>query len=390
EEIVLMIPHHDKTNERKTYNDRDVDYDTVMEDIYEAIGCKEAKAKPAIGYKIEGSPAKTGAISLMSSEDWEGLCDDVLEKQEAKSKVFKINIIVAAEVPFTMPMPLLEKDGKGKERSDRKSSKKKKNAVKSFKFDSDSDSEDDSNDGMGKSTMDKETRFIGELTSTYGNCALCKPKICKIGQGIHVSLTFNMRAAWAAALAHEEAGVTLSTPPKTEQFRQFHHSIELPTLVSNLSDPTTPSFGSNMSVMKEFVAPIIGAFAAVNQLSNPRQNNPETPTPHARPVQSPQCVGIPSSNGFDEQDINPYPTIDDFFTSLDVVEPQCNLSRYVATLTGLDFYNIDNIAGLTVRVLQDDVGMSLGNATHVLNMVKKKIHVVNKGRKEFRNTIGYV
>ncbi|KAJ3733374.1 hypothetical protein DFJ43DRAFT_1138105 [Lentinula guzmanii] len=105
--IVLMIPHHDKMNERKTYDDRDVDYDTVLEDIYEAIGCKEAKVKPAISYKIEGVPAKTGAISLMSSEDWEGLCDDVLEKQEAKSKVFKINIIVAAEVPFTTPMPLL-------------------------------------------------------------------------------------------------------------------------------------------------------------------------------------------------------------------------------------------------------------------------------------------
>ncbi|KAJ3719077.1 hypothetical protein DFJ43DRAFT_1159385 [Lentinula guzmanii] len=160
-----------------------------------------------------------------------------------------------------------KKDGKGKERRDRKSLKKKKNAIKSFKFDSDSSSEDDSNDGLGKSTMDKETRFIGELTSTYGNCALCKPKICKIGQGIHVSLTFNMRAAWAAALAREEAGVTLSTPPKTEQFRQFHHSIELPTLVSNLSNPTTPSFGSNMSVMKEFVAPITVAQKIVHMFA---------------------------------------------------------------------------------------------------------------------------
>ncbi|KIK59196.1 hypothetical protein GYMLUDRAFT_245613 [Collybiopsis luxurians FD-317 M1] len=206
QKIVLMIPHYDKTNERKTYESHYVDFDNVTEDIHNAIGCKDAKQKPSIGYKIEGMPVKAGPVLLMSSKDWEGLCDDVLAKQEEKNKVFKVNIVVDQD---------------------------------------------------------------------------------------------------------------------------FHHTIDFPTPEApSQSNPTPPSYSSDMSMVKDLVALLFGAFAAVSQLSNQHPGIPETPTPvpHIRKLQSPQHFDIPSSDGFDELDLNPYPTIGNFFSSLDLVEPQRNLT----------------------------------------------------------------
>ncbi|KAJ3791894.1 hypothetical protein GGU11DRAFT_761214 [Lentinula aff. detonsa] len=372
-----------------TYENRDIEFDDVLDDIHTAIGCTKAKEKPTIGYKIEGMPVKADPISLTCEDDWEGLCDDVLAKQDDKNRVFKVSIIVDSEYLEALNKWVeKKKEGEGKKaksgngkKDNRKGGKKMQ---KAFTFDSDSNNGSDSNDEGGNSIMEKESCFISELTTTYGNCTLCKPKICKIGHGVHVQLTFNMRAAWAAALAHEEKGVTLITPPKTELFRAFHHSVnQSPPQSTAPADLTTPAYGSSMTVVKEIVAPLIGAFAAVNQFSNQCSTAPDIPTPsrHShRP--SPPPFDIPSSDGFDELDINPYPTIEEFFRSLDIIEPQRNLSRYVTKLTALDFYCINNIAALTLQALQDDIGMTLGNAMHVSATVNKKVHAVDKAWKK--------
>ncbi|KAJ3996540.1 hypothetical protein F5050DRAFT_1807650 [Lentinula boryana] len=385
QKIVLMVPRYDKTNERKTYKDRSVDHEDVISDIYDVIGCSNAKDKPSLSYKIEGAPVKSGSISLMTDDDWEGLCDDVLAKQQAKSKIFKVNILVDDDYLNALNQWIAKQEGKIKKIPQKGKNNKKSDKFQSFKFDSESD-DNDSSDEKGLTVMDKESRIITELVAMYGNCALCRPKICKIGQGAHVQLTFSMQAAWAASLAREEPGVTIKTPPKTEMFRQFHHTLSSRPSPSNLSpDIGMKTYGSNMSVMTELVVPIVGAFAAASQLTNQRQfTAPETPTPAPHTTHqwhSPQCLDVPFSDSFDEQDLNPYPTISDFLRSLDIAEPQRNLSRYVEVLHTLDFYNIDHISDLSAKTLQDEVGMTLGNAMHVLNMVKKKIRVCDRERK---------
>ncbi|KAJ3735366.1 hypothetical protein DFJ43DRAFT_1151543 [Lentinula guzmanii] len=314
-----MVPRYDKTNERKTYKDRLVDYEDVISDIYDVIGCSNAKDKPSLSYKIEGALVKLGSISLMTDDDWEGLCDDVLAKQQAKSKVFKVNIVVDDDYLDALNQWIAKQEGKIKKIPQKGKNKKKSDKFQSFKFDSESD-DNDSSDEKGLTVMDKESRIITELVAMYGNCALCRPKICKIGQGAHVQLTFSMQAAWAASLACEEPG--------------FHHTLSSQPSPSNLSpDIGMKTYGSNMSVMTELVVPIVGAFAAASQLTNQRQfTAPETPTPAphtTHQLHSPQCLDVPFSDSFDEQDLNPYPTISDFLRSLDIAEPQRNLSCYV-------------------------------------------------------------
>ncbi|KAJ4466162.1 hypothetical protein C8J55DRAFT_565877 [Lentinula edodes] len=385
--IVLLIPCYDGTMTRKEYDDRWVDFDSeVKQIIYEAIGCDEAKEKPPLGYKIEGSPAKENPISLNCGDDWDGLCEDVLSKQNEKKKLFKVSITASPEYMKGLKdwMDKKNKSRKGKGKTPVKRGSGKSDSGRKFHFDSSSNGSNSEDDGAEKSMMEVEKHHIDELRLEYGKCNLHKPQPCKIARGTHTILTFNMLSAWARALANKDTGVTVKTPPKSESFRAFHHSIETTTPVSSITE--TPGTSSSTAI-KEWVAPMMGAFAAITQMSQQQHTQTVPNTPISLQKSTPPSPGVaafnaPSSDGFDMYE-NPYPTITDFFHELDIAQPQRNLTQYIAIFSALDFYHINELLGLdTDALMKNNIGMSMGNASFVLAMVQRKVRKVDKERKK--------
>ncbi|KAJ4463704.1 hypothetical protein C8R41DRAFT_872342, partial [Lentinula lateritia] len=216
----------------KEYDDRWVDFDSeVKQIIYEAIGCDEAKEKPPLGYKIEGSPAKENLISLNCADDWNGLCEDVLSKQNEKKKLFKVSITASPKYMKGLKdwMDKKNKSRKGKGKTPVQRGSGKSDSGRKFHFDSSSNGSNSEDNGAEKSMMEVEKHHIDELRLEYGKCNLHKPQPCKIARGTHTILMFNMLSAWARALANKDTGITVKTPPKSESFRAFHHSIETTT-----------------------------------------------------------------------------------------------------------------------------------------------------------------
>lgn len=80
--------------------------------------------------------------------------------------------------------------------------------------------------------------------------------------------------------------------------------------------------------------------------------------------------------------LNIYPQISEFLKQLDAYEPHRNLLNHIMTLETLDFYNIDEIAGLgnaeeIVRV----TNITLGNAKYILKQVQGEIKRIDRSRK---------
>ncbi|THU82690.1 hypothetical protein K435DRAFT_808089 [Dendrothele bispora CBS 962.96] len=176
-------------------------------------------------------------------------------------------------------------------------------------------------------------------------------------------------------------GVTEDIPPKTEQFAAFHSSIA-PKNSATPSPAPAHTTTRTPADMMQFVAPMVGAFAAVSQLSHPTVL--QTPSPQ-RQSQRPRSPEIPSSDGFDEMALNPYPTISDFLSTLDFMEPERNLSLYTDIFKQLHFFHIDELLKLDQNVLTGaHIGMTLGNALFLLEKAQKKVNVVNKEQKRLK------
>ncbi|KAJ3860804.1 hypothetical protein EV359DRAFT_84960 [Lentinula novae-zelandiae] len=314
--IVLLIPCYDGTMTRKEYDNRWVDFDSEVKQInYEAIGCDKAKEMPPLGYKIEGSPAKENPILLNCGDDWDGLCEDVLSKQNEKKKLFKVSITVSPEYMKGLKdwMDKKNKSRKGKGKTPAKRGSGKSDSRRKFHFDSSSNGSNSEDDGAEKSMMEVEKHHIDELR--------------------------------LEALANKDTGVIVKTPPKSESFRAFHHSIE--TTTPQQHTQTVP----NKPILLQRSTPPSPSIAAFN---------------------------APSSNGFDVYE-NPYPMITNFFHELDIAQPQRNLTQYIAIFSALDFYHINELLGLdTDALMKDNIGMSMGNALFVLAMVQRKIRKVDK------------
>ncbi|KAJ3846258.1 hypothetical protein EV368DRAFT_89325 [Lentinula lateritia] len=326
---------------RKEYDNRWVDFDSeVKQIIYEAIGCDKAKEMPPLGYKIEGSPAKENPISLNCGDDWDGLCEDVLLKQNEKKKLFKVSITVSLEYMKGLKdwMDKKNKSRKGKGKTPAKRGSGKSDSGRKFHFDSSSNGSNSEDDGAEKSMME----------------------------------------------ANKDTGVTVKTPPKSESFRAFHHSIEMTTPGSSITE--TPGTSSSTAI-KEWVAPMMGAFAAITQMSQQQHTQTVPNTPISLQKSTPPSPGVaafnaPSRDGFDVYE-NPYPTITNFFHELEIAQLQRNLTHYIDIFSALDFYHINELLGLDTDALtKDNIGMSMGNALFVLAMVQRKVQKVDKERKK--------
>ncbi|THU88255.1 hypothetical protein K435DRAFT_803633 [Dendrothele bispora CBS 962.96] len=377
--FTLIIPRPNKASDSLDITDKDTRFDEVLDDIYEILGCREVKKKPELTYKLEGARVKDSPMSFQEERHWNKCVRDVLSKQKQKKSSVKVYIGVSPEYMEAL-----------KKWQDKKKKQVKKNSggsaiKKSIQLDSDNDDEkgnDDESDGEDPDMMEKEAKYIALLRTKYSNCGRCKPKPCKIGRGRHISLTFQHLSAWAHCLAIKTNGVTDEIPPNTEQFSAFHASAEQ---INNtaLSDTPAPS-GSSTPVpadMMQYIAPIFGAFAAVSQLSRPAAPQTPTPTVVQRQPRSPE---IPSSDGFDDTMFNPYPTISDFLSVLDTMEPERNFSLYTDTFRNLHFFHIDELLKLDQNTLTSTIGMSLGNALFLLDKVQKKVKDIKRGQKQLK------
>jgi hypothetical protein len=172
-------------------------------------------------------------------------------------------------------------------------------------------------------------------------------------------------------------GVTLHTPPKGDLFAAFHSNSSLRATQITAPSPT-PNHASTPFGPGGIPGP--GMFNPYAFMTPPwmmqagMPSYPPTPTP-----QSSYNLSIPSSDPPDDSGANPYPEIRSFLTKLDQQHPRRLLLLYMDQFEQKDFYNIDELAKLSVECLTGaEFGLSAGNAQFIVNAAKDEMKRVDR------------
>ncbi|KAJ7767901.1 hypothetical protein DFH07DRAFT_736526 [Mycena maculata] len=369
-------------------------FSEALDVIYETIGCDGATVKkPAISHRLSNATQKSVPINLTSEEDWQGCQEDVREAEDKKKGAkITVSIIVSLQVrlihslrSFQYLASLRVKlgvTGAGK------AGKSKKIVIMDLEHAGSGD--DDFDEGVG--ILVKEGKHLEQLQNQYGHCQRCgTSKSCKIDMaGNHHHLTNGQLSAWSRTLAAGTHNVTLKTPPQADLFSMFFKKFG-GGAPPPAAEPLNPAFGNmgpfmgmNPYAYMPWGAPF-GAPANFGGLSSHQPHTPMTPTPIAGPSarSTPALLpAFPSSDPPDIGAINPYPEIAEFFRELDGYDPKRRLLDAVSNFEKLDYYNIDEIANIgKASEIAQIVGITIGNATHILGHVKAEMKRIDRERR---------
>ena len=265
----------------------------------------------------------------------------------------------------------------------------------------DLDNDDEEPDDTGdNSILDKEQKFHEQLEKALTRCQLCGPmKYCLISRnGEHVNLTFQQRRGWIAALvilvhlylsdgqtnsdvsfveqAHGMHGVTLQTPPRSDLFADFHGLVVSKKIDTPVGTPTpTPAtmYMPPPGYMPPWFAPPAFPYAGF----------PVTPQITSAGSSRAEKHDLPSSDPPDEAFLEPYPEIDSFLNRLVVTNPKRKLSSYIELFENHDYYNVDDIANITLeRLTAAPFHMTPGNAEFLLKEIGKEMKRISQIRKK--------
>jgi hypothetical protein len=195
--------------------------------------------------------------------------------------------------------------------------------------------------------------------------------------------------------AHGMHGVTLQTPPHSDLFADFHgpavakSNQTFPAIAngSNMAPaaPATPAMFMPPPYM--FPSPWF-APPSIPYSNFPQGGLPATPTPqHFAPATSPlsraEKHDLPSSDPPEDAFLEPYPEIGGFLTGLAIANPKRKLTKYVDLFEQHDYYNVDDLANITLeRLTVDPFNMTAGNAEFLLKSIGKEIMRVIQIRKK--------
>jgi hypothetical protein len=176
-------------------------------------------------------------------------------------------------------------------------------------------------------------------------------------------------------------GVTLHTPPKNDHFAMFFQKAghKRPATPSTPSTPPAPPPAppSGESQVAAAFTPLLATL--LDRVLPPAHHSPGS---SLRNVDIPSTYHVPSSDGPDE-DINPYPDITSFLTSLEEKYPKRRLAEYIDVFESKDFYNINEIATLSVEQLKSaEFGLTMGNAQFLLEKVTKEMKAIDRQRRK--------
>ncbi|KAJ7182125.1 hypothetical protein C8R46DRAFT_1314133 [Mycena filopes] len=388
--LVLYIPQALSEGTQRENLRHSTPFASVLERIYETLGCVDLEIKPKLSYKLSNATAKSDTINLTSAADWEGCLEEVTEvERKKKGLLVSVRIQVSEQYLLSLRALLGKGKGSGSSKAGKKGGKK---AMPLLDLEHAQDGEDDFDSGLG--IMEKESEKLEQLQKHYGRCQMCGPtKACKITiAGEHHPLSNNQLRAWAHCLAAETHGVTLQTPPHAKLFQMFFKS----------SGPAAPAPPSNQ-VMQSAPGYNGGPWNPPNHpYGYPYMGGPMPPL-FTLPMQ-PQFGGngqniastsstrpaLASSDPPDMDAANPYPGIGDFITRLAIHHPQRNLTRYITAFDDLDFYHIDEVQKLkTPEELTRLIGISAGNASLLLDQVKAEMKRVDRNIRAAKASVCY-
>ena len=105
---MLLIPQVSSDCIQRVSIDSDIPFDDVLATIYETLSCSDIPRKPNLSYKLDSAPSKAPAISLLTSDDWNGCLETLANAESTKKKrtgkapTIPINIHVPADVRFLL------------------------------------------------------------------------------------------------------------------------------------------------------------------------------------------------------------------------------------------------------------------------------------------------
>lgn len=92
---------------------------------------------------------------------------------------------------------------------------------------------------------------------------------------------------------------------------------------------------------------------------------------------------LPSSDPPDEAFLEPYPEINTFLDNMEMNNPKRKLTNYKEIFENHDYYNVDDIADITLeRLTATPFNMTHGNAEFLLKEIGKEMKRVNQIRKK--------
>ncbi|KAJ3504064.1 hypothetical protein NLJ89_g8134 [Agrocybe chaxingu] len=381
--IVLLIPQSSGGGNKRKTIPSSASYEDVLSEVYTVIGCADVPRKPDLSYKHSDMTARSLPINLEGSDDWDGLCEDVVERQKKKKATVTVSIEVSEQ--YLLSLRSRAKEGKASQHST--ASKKKKAKVTLM----DLDNEDDDDNEGGDELIEKEKEYLEQLGKILSKCQRCGPNaFCRISRnGDHVNLTFQQRRGWAIALAHGTHGVTLNSPPTSEMFQKFHGSGVAKKAVAG-PEPSTP-VAPPMFMPSQMTPGAMNPFfmSPWSMLPHPAMfASPGISAAEASPrhhVKTPAKHELPSSDPPDKEGTEPYPEIEAFLMQLNKSQPRRSLMQYISEFDSHDYYNIDELANLQVGTLTgQSFNMSLGNAQYLIKEATKEVERIDRLRAKER------
>ncbi|KAJ7171418.1 hypothetical protein C8R46DRAFT_1262897 [Mycena filopes] len=82
--LVLYIPQALSEGTQRENLRHSTPFASVLERIYETLGCVDLEIKPKLSYKLSNATAKSDTINLTSAADWEGCLEEVTEVERKK------------------------------------------------------------------------------------------------------------------------------------------------------------------------------------------------------------------------------------------------------------------------------------------------------------------
>ncbi|PPQ84101.1 hypothetical protein CVT24_002276 [Panaeolus cyanescens] len=421
--IPLLIPQADSDSIRRITVEWDASFDTVVSTIHWAIPCVQVALKPVLSYKLASASAKTPAVTLQSSDDWDGCRDMLKEVMFSKTKRGSAGSkssdgdLTAPPLAIDLgPSNYIESlrahnkklqrkyaNGSGSASatvSGAKSGKGIKKKGHQVLLDLDNDEyglEDNANDDADgcNDVMDEEIKELEQLDRALSQCQRCGPTVfCKIDKaGQHVALTMAQRKAWANALALGKSGVTLRTPPMSGLFSAFHSSAKIgksnePASVTPLAHAAAPSpaFPTGpYSGWHPSFPPMPYYFPHTFMGMQSSQAHTASLPPFGPPMPSlpdrNKSVSIQSTAT--DAMTTPYPGLHFFFGDL----AETNLNRPILRSLADEFekhdiFTLKEVAALSQDSLQNHFGLTLGNAAFVYTQVAAEIKRVDRLNKK--------
>ncbi len=185
---------------------------------------------------------------------------------------------------------------------------------------------------------------------------------------------------------HGMHGVTLQTPPRSDLFADFHgHATakKFDPVINPVTaaSPVTPTMFMPQPFMFPspwFTPPALPSFP----YGHPQSGFPATLHTTLGAPSRAEKHDLPSSDPPEGAFLEPYPEIDTFLNRLAVANPKRKLATYIELFETHDYYNVDDIANITLeRLTTDPFNMTHGNAEFLLKEVVKEMKRVNQLRK---------